>query len=111
MEGGMLAAHAGTADGFVPLVPGRRYLTRMPVLLLCCSVPGGRPRYAALSTLSLRVEAASFGHTAASTLRDIARYVDTCRTHGVAAFTLDGRSSRGADGTGADCTRQAHGSS
>lgn len=66
------------------------------------SVPCGRPRYAALSTLDLQVEDTSCGHTGAGTIRAIARYVDTCRTHGVPAFTTDIPSSGALDGIGAD---------
>ena len=66
------------------------------------SVPGARPRYAALSTLDLQVDDTSFGHTGVGTIRAIARYADTCRTHGVPAFTTDIPSSGALDGIGAD---------
>lgn len=84
-----LYIHSGTPAGFVPFVPGRPCLTRLPFLLLRYAVSGGRPRYAALATLALQVEAVGFGNAAGGTLRAVARYADTCRMHRVPAFTLD----------------------
>ena len=55
VESRTLTIHSGSSEGFVPVVPGRPYFTRKPFLLLRYSVPGGRPRYAALSTRDLQV--------------------------------------------------------
>ena len=82
MESRTLTIHSGSSEGFVPFVPGRFYATRMPFLLLRYSVPGGRPRFAALSTRDLQVEDTSFGHTGAGTIRAIACYASVVHRSG-----------------------------
>ena len=86
----LLYVHSGTSAGFVPFAAEHRCFTRMPFLLLRYAVPGGKPRYAAVSTLALQVEEVSFGTAAGGTQRAIARYADTCRVHRVPAVTRDG---------------------
>lgn len=78
------------------LMMARRRHSRFAAAISSCGAAASRA-----AAISSRIEAAGFGHTAADTLQGIARYVDTCRTHGVPAVTIDGPTSDGADGTGA----------
>jgi len=67
--------HDGHA--FQPLPETAWVWTRLPFLLLRYAVPNGRPRYVSYSTLGEVVEDVMFANDSKSTMRGIARYMDT----------------------------------